>query len=95
MFVPIYETDQCKCFFNMKPGDCLVTEFNISLFFFVNWIQTVILIYLLYAIRNVKDELNLKTELIYVIIIWVIFSLGYFLTLVITNVNKEKLDKEV
>ena len=79
----------------MKPGDCLVTEFNISLFFFVNWIQTVILIYLLYAIRNVKDELNLKTELIYVIIIWVIFSLGYFLTLVITNVNKEKLDKEV
>ena len=72
-----------------------MTEFNISLFFFVNWIQTVILMYLLYAIRNVKDELNLKTELIYVIIIWVFFSLGYFLTLVITNVNNEKLDKEV
>jgi hypothetical protein len=50
----------------------------------------VILIYLLFAIRNVKDELNLKTELIYVIIIWVIFSLGYFLTLVITNVNRKK-----
>ncbi len=49
-----------------------------------------ILIYLLFAIRNVKDELNLKTELIYVIIIWVIFSLGYFLTLVITNVNRKK-----
>ena len=51
-----------------------------------------ILIYLLYAIRNVKDELNLKTELIYVIIIWVVFSLGYFLTLVITNVNRKNPD---
>ena len=53
-----------------------------------------ILIYLLYAIRNVKDELNLKTELIYVIIIWVVFSLGYFMTLVITNVNNKKADDE-
>ena len=58
------------------------------LFFLVNWLQTVILIYLLYAIRNVKDELNLKTELIYVIIIWVIFSLSYFTTLVASNINK-------
>jgi len=49
--------------------------------------QTVTLIYLLYAIRNVKDELNLKTELIYVIIIWVIFSLSYFTALFISGAS--------
>jgi hypothetical protein len=59
IFVPIYETDQCKCKFELSFNDCFVTDFNVSLFFFVNWLQTVILIYLLYAIRNVKDELNL------------------------------------
>lgn len=88
ILVPIYETDQCKCKFDLNKDDCFVTDSNVSLFFVVNWLQTVILIYLLYAIRNVKDELNLKTELIYVIIIWVIFSLSYFTTLVASNINK-------
>ena len=64
-----------------------MTDFNVSLFFLVNWMQTVTLIYLLYAIRNVKDELNLKTELIYVIIIWVIFSLSYFTALFISGAS--------
>ena len=67
-----------------------MTDFNVSLFFLVNWMQTVTLIYLLYAIRNVKDELNLKTELIYVIIIWVIFSLSYFTALFISGASDAK-----
>ena len=36
MFVPIYETEQCMYKFELK--NCLVTDFNVSLFFIVNWV---------------------------------------------------------
>ncbi len=58
-------------------------ETNLSIFFFVNWLQTIILVGLMWQIRNVKDELNLKKELYIVIAIWIIFSLAYFLALMI------------
>jgi hypothetical protein len=40
-----------------------------------------ILVILMWNIRNVKDELNLKRELYIVIFIWVAFSLSYFIAL--------------
>jgi len=54
---------------------------NLVIFFFVNWLQTLILVLLLYSIRNVKDELNLKKELSIVIAMWLVFSLSYFMAL--------------
>ncbi len=54
-----------------------------SLFFVVNWLQTIILVGLMWQIRNVKDELNLKKELYIVIGIWILFSLAYFLALMV------------
>lgn len=38
ILVPIYETDQCKCKFVLPQDDCFITNFNVSLFFFVNWL---------------------------------------------------------
>jgi hypothetical protein len=39
------------------------------------------LVVLMWQIRNVKDELNLKKELYIVIGVWIIFSLCYFTAL--------------
>ena len=43
--------------------------------------QTIGLVILMWTIRNVKDELNLKRELYIVIGIWIVFSLFYFAAL--------------
>ena len=43
--------------------------------------QTISLVILMWQIRNVKDELNLKNELYIVIAIWIVFSLFYFAAL--------------
>jgi hypothetical protein len=56
-------------------------KINLCIFIFVNWSQTLALIFLLYKIRNVKDELNLKNELRLIILIWLAFSLCYFICL--------------
>jgi hypothetical protein len=54
---------------------------NICIFFIVNWIQTLTLVILMWSIRFVKDELNLKRELYIVIGVWIVFSLCYFAAL--------------
>jgi hypothetical protein len=81
ILVPIYETPQCTCYHSITKEECFIVDTNVSLFFIVNWFQTITLVYLLWAIRNVKDELNLKNELSIVIFIWVLFSLSYFIAL--------------
>ncbi len=79
MLVPIYETKQCFNYYNLRePSDCFIIVTNISIFFIVNWAQTLTLVMLMWKIRNVKDELNLKKELYLVIGIWLVFSLLYF-----------------
>ena len=81
MLVPVYETVQCYEYYNLDNTMCYIIESNLCIFFIVNWAQTLVLVLLLYKIRNVKDELNLKKELSIIIALWLIFSLSYFLTL--------------
>lgn len=81
MLVPIYETKQCYQYYNLDDDYCYIIEVNVSVFFIVNWLQTLILVILLFKIRNVKDELNLKNELSVIIMIWLLFSLSYFFAL--------------
>lgn len=81
MLVPVYETQQCFAYYELNEDKCFIIETNQCMFFFVNWLQTLILVLLLFKIRNVKDELNLKNELSIIIAIWLSFSLSYFLAL--------------
>ena len=59
MIVPVYETYQCYEYYNLDSTKCYILEANLCIFYFINWSQTLILVLLLYKIRNVKDELNL------------------------------------
>jgi hypothetical protein len=81
MLIPVYETYQCYDYYGLNSEQCFIIETNLCVFFSVNWAQTLILVLLLYTIRNVKDELNLKKELTVIIGIWLVFSLLYFLSL--------------
>lgn len=81
MVVPIYETKQCYLYYDLDESFCYIIEVNMAIFFIMNWLQTLILVILLFQIRNVKDELNLKKELTIIILIWLLFSLSYFFAL--------------
>jgi predicted neutral ceramidase superfamily lipid hydrolase len=56
-------------------------------------VQTISLVILMWQIRNVKDELNLKKELYIVIAIWIVFSLFYFAALQIDMNSSKDQDK--
>jgi hypothetical protein len=59
----------------------------------LGWAQTIGLVILMWKIRNVKDELNLKRELYIVIGIWIVFSLFYFAALQIDMNSTDYFDK--
>ncbi|CDW85713.1 UNKNOWN [Stylonychia lemnae] len=91
--IPIYETQQCMKYYGdsfftdllkinlSSTGYCAISVLNICTFIIVNWLQTLVLILLFYRLRNIKDELNIKQEIRIIIIIWISFSLAYFITL--------------
>lgn len=54
---------------------------NIISFITMNWLELLILVIMIFKIRNIKDELNIKNELIIIMGLWIFFSLGYFATL--------------
>lgn len=89
MIVPVYETYQCYEYYNLDSTKCYILEANLCIFYFINWSQTLILVLLLYKIRNVKDELNLKNELFIIIGIWLFFSLFYFLALQVEITSRD------
>ena len=86
VFIPVYETKQCWEYYSTRTHyeriECnewaMVT--NQIVFVVYNWIELIILIYMLYKIRNIKDELNIQSELTLIIIMWVFFSTVYFVT---------------
>lgn len=49
-------------------------------FISVNFIELMLLIIILYNIKDIKDELNIKVELNLLIILWLMFSMIYFIT---------------
>lgn len=81
--IPVYETEECRNFYisnkisKVNDFSCLLL-INICSFIAINWSQVLILTILCYKIINIKDELNIKKELVLIIIIWITFSVLYF-----------------
>jgi hypothetical protein len=46
--------------------------------------ELAIFVIMIYRIRNIKDELNISVEVITIMIIWISFSLGYFISLFVS-----------
>lgn len=84
--VPVYETQACWRFFkNSSPflrvdPTCFMATANKITFISTNFFELMLLIILLYKIRDIKDELNIKIELNILIILWLLFSMLYFIT---------------
>lgn len=49
-------------------------------FICVNFVELMLLIVMLYKIKDIKDELNIKVELNFLIILWLLFSMIYFIS---------------
>ena len=64
-----------------------VYDMNKYSFVILNWLELIILVFMIYKIRNVKDELNIKSELIWIMAFWILFSFGYFITLTSSHTN--------
>lgn len=50
---------------------------------------------MVFKIRNIKDELNIQTELMIIMSFWIVFSIGYFTTLFLSISRGVLCDKEM
>ena len=64
---------------------------NSMSFLILNWSELIVLSIMLFKIRNVKDELNIKFELAGIIASWLFFSLVYY---ILSYVGSSKQNKE-
>lgn len=55
-------------------------QINKCSFVIFNFAELVVLLYMLVKIKNIKDELNIKVEINILILLWLIFSIIYFVT---------------
>lgn len=60
---------------------CLFPLFQQFVFVFFKLFEMLAMVYLVYKIRNVKEELNVRTELIWILAVTIIFTLFYAIPL--------------
>lgn len=77
-FVPVYETDQCVGHFG-KRIESWVIDVNGFSYLIINWLELLLLVLICFKIRNVKDELSIIKELLWISGSWIICSFVYFL----------------
>lgn len=77
--VPVYETDQCQSYFQSYTVPAWIYDMNIYSYLVINWCELLFLVLICFKIRNVKDELSIITELLWISGSWIICSFFYFL----------------
>ena len=87
--VPVYESETCWEYFTErsilnKSDDneeipCGLKITNSIVFIILNWLEVFGFALLFWLVRNIKNELNVKSEVQSILIFWGIFSLIYFL----------------
>lgn len=55
-------------------------EVNDFSFTTLNFLELLVLVFMVYLIKDIKDELSIRNELIVITIIWFLFSIIYALT---------------
>ena len=88
--VPVYETQQCLSYFTNSPFieipcDSIVFTMNVYSYLLLNWMELLLLVLVCFKIRNVKDELSIIKELLWIAGFWIICSFFYFLMFSIPN----------
>jgi hypothetical protein len=92
--VPVYETQQCKNFYIDPENnivypkldkDSIVFTLNIYSYLLFNWLELLLMVLICFKIRNVKDELSIHRELLWIVGFWIMCSFCYFLFFSLPN----------
>lgn len=83
--IPVYDTQTCWSYFteqeyilNLPKTSCGMQEVNAIIFVLFNWFEIAGFSIAFWVIRNIKNELNIKVELYFVLVFWTVFSIFYF-----------------
>ena len=96
VLVPLQESGYCICsFYEMQANGTdlfllklghstfeILSIANSLSFYLINWIGLFILIWLVYRIRHTGDDTHLKVECMFIVGIWLVFSLGQIIIFV-------------
>lgn len=82
VLLPVHDTNVCWNVFDdrqkLSPTNfCTLHTINDSSTIIINWFELFVLIYMVFLIRNIKEELNIKDELM------IIASLYFFLSILL------------
>jgi hypothetical protein len=92
MFVPVDQSESCWNAFLIHPTlakvggvgmtldsiPCALKLTNSIIFVLLNWGEVIGFALLFWLVRNIKNELNVKTEVQAVLLFWTVFSIIYF-----------------
>ena len=85
VIIPVYDTRTCWNYFieqenilNLPRTSCAMQEVNSIIFILFNWFEIAGFALAFWIIRNIKNELNIKIEIYFILIFWTIFSIFYF-----------------
>ena len=89
LLMPVYEANQCWIYFiHHSPivpfgaidqkTYCIYKEINHYMFIFFNWVLMIIFVGMYLLIQQIKDELQIKKELFWIIILWSLTNIIYF-----------------
>lgn len=53
-------------------------EANSLVFVIINWFEIAGFAFAFWMVRNIKNELNVKVEIYFILIFWTLFSVFYF-----------------
>ena len=89
--VPVHEAQKCMCYFinneshmkyvlidlahNDNTSIIILQVINVAMFFGLNWVFLFMIIRGVYHVRHIKDRLEIRKEMTYIVVFWSIFCL--------------------
>ena len=64
-------------------------DINTYCFLFYNWFFIGALVFLYWKIRNIRNELNMKKEIFFIMLAWSVFSIVFYLINFILQIYME------
>lgn len=75
----MYYTDPGNWIYPTLDFASPVFDINIYSYLLFNWAELLLLVLICFKIRNVKDELSIHKELLWIAAFWIVCSFFYFL----------------
>lgn len=88
--VPVHESQDCICHFlndanhrnyvlmDLTTNDVdlvILQVLNVTMFFGINWVFLLMIVRSVYHVRHIKDRLEIRKEMTYIVVLWSVFCL--------------------